>query len=197
MVKIFLFVAVVFFSVLGLLILSNQSNSTSNLPDLSLLTSPTPVPSEQLNTSLTPELSQAKGATITTSKGDIEIEFYSEDAPKTVANFLNKTESGFYKNLTFHRVEDWVIQGGDPLGNGTGGENMPVEFNSKPFVVGSLGVASRGDGKVQNDSQFFITKKDSSHLNGQYTNFGMVVKGMDVVGKIAIGDKILSIRILQ
>jgi len=72
---------------------------------------------------------------------------------------------------------------------------MPVEFNTKPFVVGSLGVASRGDGKVQNDAQFFITKKDSPFLNGKYTNFGIVTKGMEIVNKIEIGDKILEIQL--
>jgi cyclophilin family peptidyl-prolyl cis-trans isomerase len=134
-------------------------------------------------------------ATIKTSKGDIELTLYSKDAPNTVKNFLTKTKSGFYNNLIFHRVEDWVIQGGDPLGNGTGGGNMPVEFNSKSFVIGAVGIASRGDGKVQNDAQFFITKKDSQFLNGKYTNFGIVTKGMDVVNKIAIGDKILGVTI--
>ncbi|RJQ38845.1 peptidylprolyl isomerase [Candidatus Microgenomates bacterium] len=134
-------------------------------------------------------------ATIKTSKGDIVLTLYGKDAPQTVENFVNKAKNGFYSNLTFHRVEDWVIQGGDPKGDGTGGGNMPVEFNSKPFLIGSLGVASRGDGKVQNDSQFFITKKDAAWLNGQYTNFGFVTKGMDIVEKIEIGDKILGISL--
>lgn len=209
MVKIILFVAVVFFSVLGVLMAANQPKSTLNLPDLSLSTSPTIIPSDEPNPSLTPPSTdsasvtpqttpiQAKGAVITTSKGNIEVTFYPQEAPKTVENFLSKAQSGFYKNLTFHRVEDWVIQGGDPLGNGTGGGKMLTELNDKPFVVGSLGVARGPDIKVSNDAQFFITKKDSSHLNGQYTNFGMVTKGMDVVEKIAIGDKILGIQILQ
>jgi len=134
-------------------------------------------------------------ATIKTSKGDIELTLYSKDAPNTVANFIHKANSGFYNNLTFHRVEDWVIQGGDPLGTGTGGGNLPVEFNSKSFVIGAVGIASKGDNKVQNDAQFFITKKDSQFLNGKYTNFGIVTKGMDVVNEIEIGDKILGITI--
>ena len=134
-------------------------------------------------------------AVIKTSKGDITLVLYGEDAPYTVANFIKKAKDGYYNNLTFHRVEDWVIQGGDPKGDGTGGGSIPVEFNDKPFLRGSLGAASRGDGKVQNDSQFFVTKEDSSHLNGAYTNFGMVTEGLDVVDKIAIGDKILGITI--
>ena len=132
-------------------------------------------------------------AIIKTEKGDITLTLYPNDAPKTVANFVAKAKSGFYNNLVFHRVEDWVIQGGDPDGNGTGGGDMPTELNNKPFVVGSLGVARGGDIKISNDAQFFITKKDSSFLNGQYTNFGIVTNGMDVVKKIEIGDKILGI----
>ncbi|MBP6881930.1 MAG: peptidylprolyl isomerase [Candidatus Levybacteria bacterium] len=134
-------------------------------------------------------------AIITTSKGEITLQLYGDVAPYTVANFIKKAKDGFYNGLTFHRVEGWVIQGGDPVGTGTGGGNIAVEFNDKPFVTGSLGSASRGDGKVQNDAQFFITKSDSSHLNGAYTNFGIVTEGMDVVNKIAIGDKITGITI--
>jgi len=136
-------------------------------------------------------------AIIKTSKGDITLVLNGENAPYTTANFIKKAKDGFYNNLTFHRVEDWVIQGGDPKGTGSGGGSMPVEFNDKPFVRGSLGVASTGDGVNQNDSQFFITKQDSSHLNGAYTNFGMVTEGLDVVDQIAIGDKILSITISE
>ena len=138
---------------------------------------------------------KAEKAIIKTGKGDIEISFYSSDAPNTIANFVKKAQSGFYNNLTFHRVEDWVIQGGDPRGNGTGGGKMPTELNSKPFVIGSLGVARGQDINVSNDAQFFITKQDASWLNGQYTNFGIVTKGMDVVNQIQIGDKILGIQI--
>ena len=71
---------------------------------------------------------------------------------------------------------------------------MPTEINNKPFVVGSLGVARGQDIKISNDSQFFITKTDASWLNNQYTNFGIVTEGMDVVNKIEIGDKILGIE---
>lgn len=134
-------------------------------------------------------------AKIITTKGTIVLSLYPKDAPNTVANFVKKAKSGFYNNLTFHRVEDWVIQGGDPKGDGTGGGNIPTELNDKPFLVGSLGVARGGDIKVSNDSQFFIDKKDATWLNKQYTNFGIVTKGMDVVNKIEIGDKILSITI--
>jgi len=134
-------------------------------------------------------------AILETSKGTIKLLLYGEEAPYTVANFIMKASGGYYNNLTFHRVEDWVIQGGDPKGNGTGGGYIQTEINDKPFVVGSLGVARGGNIQVSNDSQFFITKSDSSHLNNQYTNFGIVTEGMEVVEKMAIGDKILKITI--
>lgn len=161
------------------------------------LTTPGPT-EEKTATQSTPssiinDVNNEQTAIIKTEKGDITLTLYPKDAPKTVANFIAKAKSGFYNNLVFHRVEDWVIQGGDPLGNGTGGEDMPTELNNKPFVVGSLGVARGPDIKISNDSQFFITKKDSAFLNNQYVNFGIVTNGMDVVKNIEIGDKILEI----
>jgi peptidyl-prolyl cis-trans isomerase B (cyclophilin B) len=151
---------------------------------------PTPTPTSA------PKPIAATKATISTSQGDIVLTLYPKDAPLTVDNFARKAQSGFYNGLIFHRVEDWVIQGGDPLGNGTGGKNdLQAEYNDRPFVPGSLGVARQSDPKVNNDSQFFITKADATSLNGQYTNFGMVTAGMDVVNKIAVGDKILKITV--
>lgn len=141
------------------------------------------------------EVLAPKEATIETTEGNITVELFATEAAKTVNNFAHKAQSGFYKGLDFHRVENWVIQGGDPLGNGTGGGTMPTELNSEPFVVGSLGVARGSDINVSNDSQFFITKTDASWLNNQYTNFGKVISGMDVVNKIKIGDKILGITL--
>lgn len=142
-------------------------------------------------------------AVIETDKGNIELELYADVAPKTVANFIEKAKAGYFNGLKFHRVEDWVIQGGDPLSRddsqkdrwGTGGGTIETELSSKPFVEGALGVARGGDIKVSNDSQFFITKKDSQFLNNQYTIFGQVTSGLDVVNKIAIGDVIKSITI--
>lgn len=134
-------------------------------------------------------------ATIKTSKGSIEVTLNAAQAPKTVANFINKANANYYNGLIFHRVEDWVVQGGDPQGNGTGGGLMQTELNQLPFTTGSLGVARGADIRVSNDSQFFITKTDASHLDGQYTNFGQVTEGMSVVNKLQIGDKILGIVI--
>jgi len=134
-------------------------------------------------------------ATISTSKGEIVIDLYGQLAPKTVANFTSKAQSNFYNNLTIHRVEDWVVQGGDPAGNGTGGGTMATELNAQPFIIGSVGVARGNDIKISNDAQFFITKTEASWLNNQYTNFGQVSSGMEVANNLQIGDKILSITI--
>lgn len=202
--KLLWFIAFVIVGVFAFIVINNQGGPKTT-QDLSPTQSPTETPA---NVSIEPSTAptskaasndnvqiEVQKAVIKTSKGNIEMQLFGKDAPKTVKNFANKAQSGFYNNLSFHRVEDWVIQGGDPKGNGTGGGDMSVEFNNKPFVVGAVGVASRGDGKIQNDAQFFITKKDASWLNGQYTNFGQVTRGMDVVNKIAIGDKILEITI--
>jgi len=135
----------------------------------------------------------ATQATIETSKGQITVKLYPDSAPQTVQNFLTKAESGYYENLNFHRVENWVIQGGDPKGNGTGGGQMATELSQVPFKVGSLGVARGGNIQISNDSQFFICTDDCSWLSGQYTNFGEVIEGFEVAKQIAVGDKILKI----
>lgn len=131
---------------------------------------------------------------LVTSKGTITLELYPDQAPNTASNFLSKAKSGFYQGLIFHRVEDWVIQGGDPQGTGSGGGQIPTETSDLPFTAGSLGVARGSDISISNDSQFFICTKDCLWLNGQYTNFGQVTQGLEVAGKIEIGDTITSIR---
>ena len=127
--------------------------------------------------------------------GSFIIALRPDQAPNTVANFVAKSKDRKYDGLTFHRVEDWVVQGGDPTGNGTGGGKMPSELNQLPFKVGAVGVARGPDIKINNDHQWFVTKKDASWLNGQYTNFGQVTSGMDVVNGIRIGDVIKTVRI--
>lgn len=132
------------------------------------------------------DLRQNKKAMIQTSKGIIELEIYPE-ATKAASNFLILASNGFYDGLKFHRVEDWVIQGGDPLGTGSGGpgyqfEDEPVE---RPYVTGTVAMANSGPNT--NGSQFFIMKKDTP-LEPNYTIFGAVIAGQDVVDKIAVGD---------
>lgn len=118
--------------------------------------------------------------------GEIFIKFYFEDAPKTVENFIMLAQKGFYDGLTFHRIiPDFIIQGGDPVGtgDGTAGYTIAPEFNDRPFKRGTLGMA-RGTDPNSGSCQFFICLARSRHLDNQYTAFGEVIKGMDVVDRI-------------
>ena len=169
---------------------SSVSDSTQSTPTATPSTQPKTQAQKQKRSTM-------KKGVIATSKGNITVEFYPEETPKTVENFAQKAQSNFYKGLKFHRVENWVVQGGDPLGNGTGGGKIPTELSQRQFGVGSVGVARGGDIKVSNDSQFFVCTTDCSFLTGQYTNFGTVVEGMDVVKNISIGDTIQGVSILE
>ena len=151
------------------------------------------------NLSITPEpISGRPQVEINTAKGKIVLELRPDVAPKTVVNYLGKWSRGECNNLTFHRVEDWVVQGCDPAGDGTGGNStLPTENSQESFTAGALGVARRAvPADVSNDSQFFIVKKDSKFLDGQYTYFGKVLSGLDVINSLSIGDKIISTTIL-
>lgn len=177
----------------------NQVKKTSSDVNLEGNISMSDAQNADLNTQVAQDQTQqaqpilADKATLQTSKGNIVVKLYPDSAPKTVQNFLSKAQSDYYKNLNFHRVESWVIQGGDPKGNGTGGGAMPTELSQVPFKIGSLGVARGGNIQVSNDSQFFICTDDCSWLTGQYTNFGEVIEGMEIAKSIAVGDKILGI----
>jgi cyclophilin family peptidyl-prolyl cis-trans isomerase len=131
-----------------------------------------------------------------TQRGQIVIKLYQKEAPNTVANFLTKAKAGFYRSLTFHRVEPgFVVQGGDPLGNGTGGGKISSEINTVPFRRGSVGLARGMDKSVSNDAQFFICLASDScfSLTNEYVNFGEVVSGMELVDQIQVGDQIIDL----
>lgn len=133
---------------------------------------------------------------IKTKNGQIVVELYAKETPNTVSNFLKKVNNGFYNGLSFHRVDPgFVVQGGDPLGNGTGGGNIESEINQILFKRGSVGLARGGNRAISNDSQFYICLADQScsALTGDYVNFGEVISGMDIVDQINIGDKIIEI----
>jgi cyclophilin family peptidyl-prolyl cis-trans isomerase len=135
-------------------------------------------------------------ATVELAKGgSFSFTLRPDKAPQTVARFVQKARSGFYDGLAFHRVEDWVVQGGDPTGTGNGGNQVPSEYNDLPFVAGAVGIARRPDPTQMNDSQFFVVKTAARHLDNQYANFGLLSAGVDVVNAIRIGDKIKSIKI--
>jgi cyclophilin family peptidyl-prolyl cis-trans isomerase len=128
--------------------------------------------------------------------GVVRMALRSDKAPNTVATFIAKAKAGSYNGLTFHRVvADFVVQGGDPLGNGSGGGNQATELNDLPFCVGSLGIARGTDIRVSNDSQWFICIGACRFLDKMYTNFGQVTGGMDVASAIKVGDKIKSLTV--
>ena len=139
-------------------------------------------------------------AVITLDKGgEIRIEFFPDDAPKTVENFVTLARKGFYDNLTFHRVvPGFVVQGGDPKGNGTGGPGYTIkaEFNANKHVRGSVAMA-RSAQPDSAGSQFYITYGPQPHLDGSYTVFGKVVAGMEHVDAIQQGDRMKAVRIVE
>ena len=137
---------------------------------------------------------------VKTDKGDIEAVLYPSKAPVTVANFLNLAKRGYYDGLKFHRViPDFMIQGGDPTGTGSGGPGYRFEDECTPELKhdkpGIFSMANAGPGT--NGSQFFITHVATPHLNGKHTVFGSVTKGQDMVDAVAQGDTIKSIEILD
>lgn len=144
-------------------------------------------------------------AVITTAQGEIRIALNAEKAPKTVANFKELANKGFYDGLSFHRVvPGFVAQGGDPQGNGTGGPGYTVEAEIAPglkHVPGAVAMARQGDQvnpeRRSSGSQFYICLAAAPHLDGAYTLFGQVVEGMDVVLKINRGDRMEKVKIVS
>lgn len=212
--KILLLVAIVSIGVFLILILSNQNNDKQKAQDFITEAAPTPASTTSIDNatpsakiSLAPNIASVSATTgvIKTAKGDIEVEFYPTDAPKTVTNFATLAKNGFYDNLTFHRVEPgFVIQGGDPNGDGTGGTsiygptfsdelNPSTKSYKAGYKEGVLAMANRGPNT--NSSQFFIMLADNTTLPKNYTIFGKVTSGMDVVKQIQKGDKILTIDV--
>lgn len=137
-------------------------------------------------------------AVIHTKKGDVRIELFAADAPMTVDNFIRLARSGFYNGLAFVRVvPNFVIQGGDPRGDQNGGPGYQIrdEINLRQYGTGTVGMALSG--KDTGGSQFFITHSPQPHLDGGYTIFGQVIEGMDVVNRIARGDRIERVEIVE
>lgn len=145
-------------------------------------------------------LTLAPTALIETTKGPIEISFFREVAPVTVTNFQNLVKKNFYNGLLFHRfVPDYVVQGGDPQGNGKGGPGYVLypEFSSLKHKLGTVGMARKLDPvnpqRLSNGSQFYITLNRAKHFDGTYTIFAEVINGFENLQKIRKGDKILKI----
>ena len=141
-----------------------------------------------------------KTAEIQTEKGTMKVQFYEEDAPNTVENFIKLSKSGFYDGLTFHRViPDFVIQGGCPKGTGVGGPGYSIKCEtSGGNQYHDRGVLSMAHaGKDTGGSQFFVchNRHNTQHLDRVHTCFGKVYEGLDVIDAIRPGDKILKITI--
>lgn len=141
-------------------------------------------------------------AIIKTDKGDMTVQFYDQDAPGHVANFIKLSKEGFYDGTVFHRViPDFVIQGGDPTGTGAGGPGYSIDCeldgDNQYHDRGVLSMAHRG--RNTGGSQFFIchSRNNTAHLDRNHTCFGKVVENIDVVDDIRQGDKILTIEIIE
>lgn len=166
---------------------------------------PTPKPSElpllrnkrlsQFPGILSADVLKNKKVVIQMAKGKIEIEIFT-DVPQTASNFLILASNGFYDGLTFHRVESgFVVQGGDPRGDGTGGPGYTFadEIVGKEYLKGIVAMANAGPNT--NGSQFFIMLSDHPELPKNYTIFGKVISGMDVVEKIVVGDVMQKVTV--
>jgi len=135
--------------------------------------------------------------TLQTARGTIELELRGDLTPLTVANFVKLAKAGFYDGLTFHRVEDWVIKGGDPQGTGMGGPGYTIKLETHPNlknVRGAIAMARTQDPNSAG-SQFYILRTDESWLDGQYAVFGNVTSGLDVVDKIKSNDIIEKVTV--
>ncbi|HEV7905994.1 MAG TPA: peptidylprolyl isomerase, partial [Pyrinomonadaceae bacterium] len=137
-------------------------------------------------------------ATVSTDKGAFKLELLPNDAPLTVDNFVELARRGFYNNISFHRVvPNFVVQGGDPRGDGNGGPGYQIrcEINEVPYARGAVGMALSG--KDTGGSQWFITHSPQPHLDGGYTVFARVVEGMETVDRLTRGDRIRSINVAE
>jgi len=143
-----------------------------------------------------------KKATIETAKGTMVIELFEDDAPGTVANFVKLSESGFYNGLSFHRViPDFVVQGGCPKGDGTGGPgySIPCELTGERQYHDRGVLSMAHAGRNTGGSQFFIchSRRNTAHLDRNHTVFGKVIENVDVIDQIRGGDRIVSITISE
>ncbi|MFN2215086.1 MAG: peptidylprolyl isomerase [Anaerolineales bacterium] len=135
-----------------------------------------------------------------TSKGMIELDLYPEYAPKTVNNFVFLTRQGYYDGVSFHRViPNFVIQGGDPTGTGSGGPGYKFEdeLGQNPLTHETNSLSMANAGPNTNGSQFFITHSPQPHLDGKHTVFGKVVSGAEVVDAIRQGDKMVKVEVSE
>ncbi|MBN2239527.1 MAG: peptidylprolyl isomerase [Dehalococcoidales bacterium] len=145
---------------------------------------------------MTIDVTKEYTATIQTEKGDLVLDLFAKDVPKTVNNFVFLAKEGYYDGVTFHRViPGFMAQGGDPSGSGAGGPGYKFEdeFTGHKHGEGSLSMANAGPNT--NGSQFFITYAPQPHLNNHHSVFGQLTKGMEVLKQLANGDKMIKVTI--
>ena len=186
-----LFLLIIFSS----FVLSGCTSKPEN-QNINLSENISPTPTTMISPTSSQKTSKDTLVAIKTKDGEIVLKLYVDQAPNTVANFIKKANSGFYKGLIFHRViPGFMAQGGDPTGTGAGGGNQKSELNNIPFVRGTIGLARANNPEISNDSQFFIcfTTEECQHLTGDYVNFGEVISGLDILDKIKQGDKIIDV----
>lgn len=139
-------------------------------------------------------LSQAQ-VILRTAKGNIVFKLYPKDAPNSVTRFISLIQKGFYDGLAFHRVEPkFLIQAGDPTGTGKGGsgQKLKAEFNKRQHIKGTVAFARDPKNEDSADSQFYISLTTLSHLDNNYTIFGQVIEGLEVLDQIVLDDKIIT-----
>jgi peptidyl-prolyl cis-trans isomerase B (cyclophilin B) len=139
-------------------------------------------------------------AIIETNRGTIKLALYEEDMPITTKNFIDLANAKFFDGLKFHRVEDWVIQTGDPTGTGAGGSGKTIKLETSPKLkhdkIGVVGMARLGHDLHSATSQFYIIRRPAQYLDGKYAVFAQVVEGLEVVKSIQKNDVVESIRIV-
>ncbi|MFY9664004.1 MAG: peptidylprolyl isomerase [Candidatus Cybelea sp.] len=143
------------------------------------------------------ERAQRSQVRIATARGDILFQLFPDDAPIHTAAFIKLAEAGFYDGLTFHRVEPrFVVQGGDPSGDGTGGPgyHLKAEFNARPHLRGTVAMA-RASAPDSAGSQFYICLGDARFLDGKYTVFGQMTEGFEALDAIRRGDAMTSVKV--
>jgi peptidyl-prolyl cis-trans isomerase B (cyclophilin B) len=160
------------------------------------------MPAQQWNQPPAMQIDPAKNyrATVETNRGAIVLELYPTYAPKTVNNFVFLARQGFYDGLMFHRViSNFMIQGGDPLGTGTGGPGYKFEdeVRNNPLKHETGVISMANAGANTNGSQFFITHSPQPHLNGKHTVFGKVIEGQEVVNAVRQGDVIQKVTVAE
>lgn len=174
---------------LAAILLASCSNRPTPLPERKTYQAPPP---------MIIDTSKKYTATIETKKGRLVLELFASDVPVTVNNFVFLTREGFYNGTTFHRViPDFMAQGGDPTGTGTGtpGYRFADEFTAHTHVAGALSMANSGPNT--NGCQFFVTYSPQHHLDGKHSVFGQLIEGMGVLKKIVPGDVMTRVTIKE